>query len=242
MATSHTPPYLVMIWFTFSMASFKMLIPVCLSRDWVVITYLGAATNFTLIWFCSVLRASAAVRASLIALIPSYEKHDTSMSALHLMACGVSLLEMCSFRSSNTSSEGGVILLKMVGSVMEIRNASNEWPYSRLKGQAIVSHSSLGQVDVSLVLVDSQHDRDFVSSHSYKFLDGSNTSSGQFRQQNHTFNIVVFEQLDVGPHLSDLLDVDHHHLVHLGVLVFVESAVRCAHGGQWVDELKIFRN
>lgn len=56
--------------------------------------------------------------------------------------------------------------------------------------------SALGQINVTLLLVDSQHNDDLVSSDTDEFLDGSDTSSGQFAEQDHAVDVVVLEQLD----------------------------------------------
>lgn len=56
--------------------------------------------------------------------------------------------------------------------------------------------SALGQINVTLLLVDSQYDDDLVSSDTDKFLDGTNTSSGKFAEQDHAVDVVVLEQLD----------------------------------------------
>lgn len=46
-------------------------------------------------------------------------------------------------------------------------------------------HSTLGEIDVPLLLVDSEDDNDLVSSHADKLLDTPDTSSGQLREQDH---------------------------------------------------------
>lgn len=56
--------------------------------------------------------------------------------------------------------------------------------------------SALGQINVTLLLVDSQHNDDLVSSDTDEFLNGSDTSSGQFAEQDHAVDVIVFEQLD----------------------------------------------
>lgn len=59
-------------------------------------------------------------------------------------------------------------------------------------------------VGLTLVFVHTQNDNDFVPANPNKLLDGSNTSSGKLRKQNHSVNVVVFKKLDVGAHLGDL--------------------------------------
>lgn len=46
-------------------------------------------------------------------------------------------------------------------------------------------HSALGEIDVALLLVDSEHDDDLVPSDTDELLDRSDTSSGQFGKQDH---------------------------------------------------------
>jgi hypothetical protein len=51
-------------------------------------------------------------------------------------------------------------------------------------------HSALRQIDVALVLVHTQHDDDFVAPDPDEFLDGADTSSRQFREQDHAIDVV----------------------------------------------------
>lgn len=57
---------------------------------------------------------------------------------------------------------------------------------------------------LALLLVDTQHNDDLVASDTDKLLDGSNTSSRKFGEQDHAVDVVVFKQLHVRAHLGDL--------------------------------------
>ena len=59
----------------------------------------------------------------------------------------------------------------------------------------------------TLLLVHTQHNDDLVSPHSDEFLNRSDTSSGQFAEQDKTVDVVIFKQLHVGAHLCDLCSV-----------------------------------
>ena len=113
-------------------------------------------------------------------------------------------------------------------------------------------HSALRQIDVTLVLVYTEYDDDFVAANSDELLDRSNTSSRKFGKQDHAVDVVwillvllvipsicpeptIFEQLDVCAHLCDLLHVDHDEALHLRVLLLVESAICKRH-----DECVLF--
>ena len=50
-----------------------------------------------------------------------------------------------------------------------------------------------------------------------------NTSPGELREQDHALDVVILEQVDVGSHVSDGPDVDHHNVVYLGKLLLVKS-------------------
>lgn len=84
----------------------------------------------------------------------------------------------------------------------------------------------LRQVDVALVPVDAQHDGDLVAPHADQLLHGPDPPPRELAQQDHPVRVVVLQQLHVRPHLRDLLHVHHHQLLYLGVLRFVEAAVR----------------
>lgn len=56
----------------------------------------------------------------------------------------------------------------------------------------------------TLLLVDTKHHHNLVTTDSDKLLDTSNTSSGKFRKKNHAVDVVVLQQLNVSTHLGDL--------------------------------------
>lgn len=57
---------------------------------------------------------------------------------------------------------------------------------------------------LALLLVDTEHNDDLVTSDTDELLNGTNTSARKFGEQNHAVNVVVFKQLHVGAHLGDL--------------------------------------
>lgn len=57
---------------------------------------------------------------------------------------------------------------------------------------------------LTLLFVDPQYDHNFVPPHSDELLDTPDTSAGQFAEQDHAVDVVVFEELDVCAHLGDL--------------------------------------
>jgi hypothetical protein len=85
--------------------------------------------------------------------------------------------------------------------------------------------TAFAQIDVALLLVDTQHYHNLVAAHTNELLDGTDTSAGKFGEQNHAVDVVVLQQLDVGAHLGDLLNVDHNEAIDLWKAIFVEAAV-----------------
>lgn len=108
--------------------------------------------------------------------------------------------------------------------------------------------TALGQIDITLLLVDTENDDDLVATDTDQLLDGANTSSGKLREQDHAVDVVVLEKLDVGAHIGDLiwgsalthshahahhrdpsvsylLNVDHNEGVDFRILLLVETAV-----------------
>lgn len=51
-------------------------------------------------------------------------------------------------------------------------------------------HTALGQIDVALVLVDTQHDDHLVTADTDELLDGADTSTRQLGEQDHTVDVV----------------------------------------------------
>ena len=74
-------------------------------------------------------------------------------------------------------------------------------------------------------MVNSQYDDDFISPNSDEFVDASDSSSGEFTEENHSFDVVVFEEFDIGTHFSDLANLHDDELVDCGKLIFVEPTV-----------------
>lgn len=116
--------------------------------------------------------------------------------------------------------------------------------------------TALGQIDITLLLVDTENDDDLVATNTDQLLDGTNTSSGKLREQDHAVDVVVLEKLDVGAHIGDLiwgsalthshahahhrdpsvsylLNVDHDEGVDFRILLLVETAVGERHLGGW---------
>jgi hypothetical protein len=104
---------------------------------------------------------------------------------------------------------------------------------------------------LTLLLVHSEHNNDLVASNSDQLLDTSDTSSGEFGQQDHAVNVVVFEKFNVSTHLGDLgrkisapaqriqissnphlLDIHHDKAVNFRVLLLIEAAVGERHCGR----------
>ena len=74
-------------------------------------------------------------------------------------------------------------------------------------------------------LIYSQYNDDFISSNSDKFVDTSDPSSGEFTEKDHAFDVVVFEQFDVGAHFCDLTNLHDDEFVDCWELVFIEATV-----------------
>ena len=54
-------------------------------------------------------------------------------------------------------------------------------------------------------------------------MPSPNTPPGQLRQKDHSLNVVVLQQMDVGAHVGDGAHIDHHHVIYLGELLLVEA-------------------
>lgn len=89
---------------------------------------------------------------------------------------------------------------------------------------------------LTFLLVHPQRNDDLVAPNANQFLYTSDTSSGELREQNHAFNVVVFELHSVfngsGPkfsprslahkfhicaHLGDLAHLHHYQFIHFGI-------------------------
>lgn len=67
----------------------------------------------------------------------------------------------------------------------------------------------------TFLLVDTNDHYRFCFTNTNEFVDRTNTSSRQFRQENHALNTVVFQEVDVGAHFGDGTNVDHNHIFDL---------------------------
>jgi hypothetical protein len=68
-------------------------------------------------------------------------------------------------------------------------------------------------IELTLLLVNSEDHNDFVPSHSHELLNTTDSSPTQFAEQDHAFSIVVFQQFHIGAHLSYLTDLAHDDLI-----------------------------
>lgn len=59
---------------------------------------------------------------------------------------------------------------------------------------------------LTFLLVNSEDNDDLIAPNSDELLDTSDTSSGQFGEEDHAIDVVVFEELHVGTHFRDLFD------------------------------------
>ena len=75
----------------------------------------------------------------------------------------------------------------------------------------------------TFVLVYTNNHHTLVSSNPDQFVYRTNSPPGQFAQKNHSFNVVVFQQIHVCSHFSDASNVHHDDIVDFWVLVFVKS-------------------
>ena len=63
----------------------------------------------------------------------------------------------------------------------------------------------------------------FRPPHPDQLVYASDSPPAQLRQQDHPLDVVVLQQVDVRPHVSDRADVHHHHVVDLRVLLLVKT-------------------
>jgi hypothetical protein len=59
----------------------------------------------------------------------------------------------------------------------------------------------------TFLLVDTQHDDDFVATDTDQLLDTSDTTPRKFGKENHAIDVVVLEELDISSHVGDLATV-----------------------------------
>ena len=55
---------------------------------------------------------------------------------------------------------------------------------------------------LTLLFVNSEDNDNFISVDTNKFLDRTNTSSGQFGQQNHSLSVIVFKLETQDPNIN----------------------------------------
>ena len=89
------------------------------------------------------------------------------------------------------------------------------------------------------LLVNPDHHNGLCSSDPDQFVDTPDSSPAQLGQQDHALDVVVLQQVDVGAHVRDRTDVDHHHVVDLGVLLLVEPTRYHHPGGIYFCNQKI---
>ena len=56
---------------------------------------------------------------------------------------------------------------------------------------------------LTLLLVHTQHDHDLTPANTNELLNGANTPARQLAQQNHSLNVVVLLQVNIGTHVGD---------------------------------------
>lgn len=61
-----------------------------------------------------------------------------------------------------------------------------------------------GELRQTFFLVHTQDYDNLVAADSDQLLNAANATSGEFRKEDHSIDIVVFEELDVGTHVGDL--------------------------------------
>eukprot|EP01139_Manchomonas_bermudensis_P025008 Amastigsp_a844094_12.p3 type:complete len:220 gc:universal Amastigsp_a844094_12:126-785(+) len=121
-------------------ASLSRSMPAFLSSVLVTITKSGGATSLTST-SPSGRETSPAERAALMALMPSYEKHETSMSARIFNRCGVMRRSMF-LRSTSLISGSSSNSPRIASGSMSARlKASNAWPYLRYSGQPNLTYN-----------------------------------------------------------------------------------------------------
>jgi hypothetical protein len=85
---------------------------------------------------------------------------------------------------------------------------------------------SIRVVQLTFLGVDTENCDDLVPADADELVDGPDAPPGEFGALDHALDVVVLEQRNVSADVRDLGDVDHDHLVHLGVLVAVEPAAQ----------------
>merc|ERR1719458_1706806 len=95
---------------------------------------------------------------------------------------------------------------------------------SLLMLRILLGDSPLGQVDVTLVLVDPDDHHGLGPAHPDELVDAPDPPPGELGQQDHALYVIVLQEVDVCAHVGDTPNIHHHHIVHLGVFLLVEPA------------------
>jgi hypothetical protein len=93
----------------------------------------------------------------------------------------------------------------------------------------LLGDTALGEVDVPLVAVHTEHDGGLLAADLDERGDGANAAAGKLGEEDHALDIVVLEQGDVRAHVGDVLHLDHHGRVHLGEPRLVHPALEVRH-------------
>mmetsp|Transcript_38779 Transcript_38779/g.92846 ORF Transcript_38779/g.92846 Transcript_38779/m.92846 type:complete len:238 (+) Transcript_38779:395-1108(+) len=92
-------------------------------------------------------------------------------------------------------------------------------------GHVLRRHASLRQVDVPLLLVDTQHHAHLLLPDPDQLVHRADAAARELREQDHALDVVILEQAHVRAHLRDRTHLHHHDVVDLGKLVRVHPAV-----------------
>jgi len=109
----------------------------------------------------------------------------------------------------------------------------------------LLGDTALGEIDVPLVTVDTEHDGGLLAADLDEGGDGADAAAGELGEEDHALDVVVLEQGDVRAHVGDVLHLDHHGRVHLGEPRLVHPALEVRHlrwrrgvglAGAWVGK------
>jgi len=92
--------------------------------------------------------------------------------------------------------------------------------------------AALGEVDVALVAVDAEDHDGFLAADLEERGDGADAAARELGEEKHAFDVVVLEEGNVGAHVHDVLHLDHHRHVHLGILGLVHAALEVGAGAR----------
>mmetsp|Transcript_52521 Transcript_52521/g.118270 ORF Transcript_52521/g.118270 Transcript_52521/m.118270 type:complete len:238 (-) Transcript_52521:59-772(-) len=97
-----------------------------------------------------------------------------------------------------------------------------------LGGRICRIDSALGQVNVSLVLVHSQHHDDLSAADAEKLRDRPDSALRQLTEQHHALLTVILQEADICSHVDDPLHLHHHDILQLRELSLIEATLRKA--------------